>query len=84
MKTSWNIFKLDLKHIGKNWVAALLIGGLTFLPSLYAWLNIYATWDSYAYTNQLPVAVVNEDAGAMVRDKLIDVGEELIKTLQDN
>ncbi|WP_335696115.1 hypothetical protein [Sporosarcina ureae] len=34
MKTSWNIFKLDLKHIGKNWVAALLIGGLTILPSL--------------------------------------------------
>ncbi|WP_199093079.1 YhgE/Pip domain-containing protein [Sporosarcina sp. P1] len=84
MKTSWNIFKLDLKHISKNWVVALLIGGLTFLPSLYAWLNIYATWDPYAHTDQLPVAIVNEDEGAMVRDKQIDVGKELIKTLQDN
>lgn len=84
MKTSWNIFKLDLKHIGKNWVAALLIGGLTILPSLYAWLNIYATWDPYGHTDQLPVAIVNEDEGAMVRDKHIDVGEELIKTLQNN
>ncbi|PIC82683.1 phage infection protein [Sporosarcina sp. P1] len=84
VKTSWNIFKLDLKHISKNWVVALLIGGLTFLPSLYAWLNIYATWDPYAHTDQLPVAIVNEDEGAMVRDKQIDVGKELIKTLQDN
>jgi len=84
MKTSWNIFKLDLKHIGKNWVAALLIGGLTILPSLYAWLNIYATWDPYGHTDQLPVAIVNEDEGAMVRNKHIDVGEELIKTLQNN
>ena len=84
VKTSWNIFKLDLKHISKNWVAALLIGGMTILPSLYAWLNIYATWDPYAHTDQLPVAIVNEDEGAMVRDKQIDVGKELINTLQDN
>ncbi|PID23156.1 phage infection protein [Sporosarcina sp. P3] len=84
MKTSWNIFKLDLKHISKNWVAALLIGGLTFLPSLYAWLNIYATWDPYAHTDRLPVAIVNEDEGATVRDQHIDVGKELTKTLQEN
>ncbi|ARF16034.1 YhgE/Pip domain-containing protein [Sporosarcina ureae] len=84
MKASWNIFKLDLKHISKNWVAALLIGGLTFLPSLYAWLNIYATWDPYAHTDRLPVAIVNEDEGATVRDQHIDVGKDLTKTLHDN
>lgn len=84
MKVSWNIFKMDLKNISKNWVAAILIGGLVFLPSLYAWLNIYAAWDPYARTDQLPVAVVNEDKGALVRDEQIDVGDELIKTLQDN
>ncbi|ARK23482.1 phage infection protein [Sporosarcina sp. P37] len=84
MKTGWNIFKMDLHHIRKNWVAALLIGGLTVLPSLYAWLNIYATWDPYGHTNNLPVALVNEDEGAMVRGKRIDVGAELVKNLQDN
>lgn len=50
MKNSWNIFKTDIQNISRNWVAAILIGGLVFLPSLYAWLNIYASWDPYAKT----------------------------------
>lgn len=84
MKAIWNIFTSDLKNIGKNWVAAILIGGLTFLPSLYAWLNIYAAWDPYAHTDALPVAVVNEDAGAVIRDEKIEVGDQLVDTLRDN
>lgn len=84
MKNSWKIFKTDIQNISKNWVAAMLIGGLVFLPSLYAWLNIYASWDPYAQTDQLPVAIVNEDAGATVRGKQLNVGNELIDTLKTN
>lgn len=84
MRKSWSIYKTDVKNIGRNWVAAILIGGLIFLPSLYAWLNIYASWDPYGKTSQLPVAVVNEDVGAVVRDEHIDVGAELVKTLKEN
>ena len=65
-------------------MAAILIGGLVFLPSLYAWLNIYASWDPYNRTNQLPVAIVNEDAGTKVRGKQLNVGNELIDTLKNN
>src|SRR5699024_12254665 len=57
---------------------------LVFLPSLYAWLNIYASWDPYGNTDQLPVGVVNEDKGEVVRDEDIDVGEELVDTLKDD
>ncbi|WP_144510356.1 YhgE/Pip domain-containing protein [Bacillus sp. FJAT-22090] len=84
MKNSWNIFKTDIQNISKNWVAAILIAGLVFLPSLYAWLNIYASWDPYAKTDQLPVAVVNEDIGAEVRGEQLNVGNELIDTLKTN
>ncbi|WP_153722186.1 YhgE/Pip domain-containing protein [Sporosarcina cascadiensis] len=84
MKVSWNIFKMDLKNISRNWVAAILIGGLTFLPSLYAWLNIYAAWDPYSRTDKLPVAVVNEDEGALIREEEIDVGDQLIQNLKEN
>ncbi|ASK64249.1 phage infection protein [Virgibacillus phasianinus] len=80
----WRIFKTDSKNIGTNWVAAILIGGLILLPSLYAWFNIAASWNPYGQTDQIPVGVVNEDAGAMVRDKKIDVGKELVETLKDN
>lgn len=84
MRKVWEIFKTDGKNIGTNWVAAVLIGGLILLPSLYAWFNIAASWDPYGQTDQIPVGVVNEDTGAMVRDKRIDVGKDLIHTLKKN
>ncbi|QFF97675.1 YhgE/Pip domain-containing protein [Psychrobacillus glaciei] len=84
MKNSLNIFRTDIQNICRNWVAAVLIGGLIFLPSLYAWLNIYASWDPYAHTNQLPVAIVNEDAGAEVHGDKLNVGNELVNTLKNN
>ena len=84
MSNAWRIFISDIKGIGKNWMAAIIIGGLIFLPSLYAWLNIIASWDPYSQTSQLPIAVVNEDIGASVRGERIDVGEQLVETLKTN
>lgn len=84
MKNSFNIFTKDLKNIGTNWVAAILIGGLVLLPSLYAWFNIAASWDPYGQTDQIPIGIVNEDEGATVRDEEIDVGKELVESLKDN
>ena len=74
----------DWRSIGTNWVAAILLGGLIVLPSLYAWFNIGASWDPYSQTNQLPVGIVNEDQGATIRDKDIDAGGELTEELKKN
>lgn len=82
-----NIIKIytnDLKNIATNWVAMVLIGGLIFLPSLYAWFNIYASWDPYGQTNQMQVAIVNEDEGATVQGEDINVGDELVINLSTN
>lgn len=84
MKKVWHIFAHDLKNIRTNWVALVIIGGLVFLPSLYAWLNIYASWDPYGQTDRIPVAIVNEDEGETVRGEDIDVGQELVDTLKDD
>ncbi len=84
MKNVWRIFTHDLKNIRKNWVALIIVGGLIFLPSLYAWLNIYASWDPYGQTELIPVGIVNEDEGETVRGEDIDVGKELVDTLKDN
>jgi len=80
---SWRIFLYDIKKIATNWVAAILIIGLTILPSLYAWFNIKASWDPYGQTNQIPVGIVNEDKGAIVRGHEIHVGDELVSTLKE-
>ncbi|MBN8209267.1 YhgE/Pip domain-containing protein [Bacillus sp. NTK071] len=84
MKNILRIFTKDWRSIGTNWVAAILLGGLIILPSLYAWFNIGASWDPYSQTDQLPVGIVNEDQGATIRDKAIDVGGELTKELKHN
>ncbi len=84
MKNSIKIFTKDWRSIGTNWVAAILLGGLIVLPSLYAWFNIGASWDPYSQTDQLPVGIVNEDRGATIRDEEIDVGGELVNELKGN
>src|SRR5699024_10515942 len=84
MKNSWKIFSNDIKNVGTNWVALVIIGGLIILPSLYAWLNIKASWDPYGQTEQIPVGIVNEDLGETIRDEDVDVGKELVDTLKDN
>lgn len=84
MLNVFTIFKRDLRNISTNWIAAIIIGGLIFLPSLYAWLNIYASSDPYGRTDKLPVAVVNEDKAVNVQDKKIDTGAQIVSTLKDN
>src|SRR5699024_8772461 len=84
MKNIGNIFKTDMKNIGTNWVAAILIGGLILLPSLYAWVNIKAMWDPYSQTDQIPVGIVNEDNGKNGRDKENHAGDEIVDNLKEN
>lgn len=84
MKNIGRIYGKDMKNIGTNWVVAVLIGGLILLPSLYAWLNIKASWDPYGQTDQIPIGVVDEDEGADIRGEDVDVGEMLVDSLKDN
>jgi len=84
MHNVFTIFKRDVRNISTNWVAAILIGGLIFLPSLYAWLNIYASSDPYGRTDKLPVAIVNEDIAVDVHDQHIDTGAQIVSTLKEN
>lgn len=84
MKTIRDIYFRDLKHIFTNWAALIVITGLVFLPSLYAWFNIEASWDPYGQTGGLAVAVSNNDAGSVIRAQPINIGEEIIASLRDN
>ncbi|MFJ7949899.1 YhgE/Pip family protein [Lysinibacillus sp. NPDC096418] len=80
----FQIYKTDIKNIATNWVTAVIIGGLIFLPSLYAWFNIYASMDPYANTANMKIAIVNEDTGATVKGNELNVGNEIITNLAEN
>jgi len=84
MRHIFAIYTRDIHNVMTNWVALVIIGGLIFLPSLYAWFNIKASWDPYGNTSQLSIAVANKDEGAMLRDKELYIGDEIIKALHDN
>ena len=84
IKNIGKLYLLDWKRIFKNPISAFLVVALIVLPSLYAWFNIKALWDPYGNTEELPVAIYSDDAGASFQDTDVKIGDEVIDTLHDN
>ena len=82
-----NIFKIayrDFKKIIKNKIALAVVLGACFIPALYAWFNIEASWDPYGSTNGLKVAVANNDKGTSILNININIGDKIIEELEKN
>ena len=84
MKNILKIFRDDLKDISTNMALIIVLIALAVLPSLYAWFNIEASWDPYGNTSNISVAVVNNDKGATLFEKDLNVGDKLIDELKSN
>lgn len=84
MKNALLVFKRDIKSIIRNPVAIIIIIGICIIPSLYAWVNIKACWNTYENTSTIPIAIVNNDKGATLNDKGINVGEDVVNELKAN
>jgi len=84
VKNIFKIYRRDLQNIITNWVAIVVMLGLMILPSLYAWFNIKSSWDPYANTKSISVAVVNKDKAAVFKGQSINVGQELVNKLKIN
>lgn len=84
MKNIITIFKRDIRVIFKNPIPLIITLGVAILPSLYAWVNIDASWDPYSNTSTIPIAVVNNDIGTKLNDKYMNIGNEVIENLKKN
>ena len=84
MKNALLVFKRDVKSIIRNPVAIIIVLGICIIPSLYAWVNIKACWDTYNNTSTIPIAVVNNDKGSALNDKEINVGNDVVEELKNN
>ncbi len=84
IKDIGNIFKNDMKAVKNNPVVMVVLLVIILLPSLYALLNIEATWDPYARTSNIEVAVVNEDLGYATNGTNYNVGNMLVDELKNN
>ena len=80
------IFVNNIKKIFKNYAIFLVILTLCFLPSIYALVNIKASWDPYSQeaTSKLKIAVVNNDQGTNFNNKEINIGNMLVDELKNN
>lgn len=83
MKNIMFIFKRDMKNLVINIFALLIAGGLCFIPSLYAWFNIYSNWDPYANTSAVNIAVFSEDEGYTDEDgNYSNIGEQVLESVK--
>ena len=84
MKNIIEIFRKDIKEVFRKTNTWIIIVGLIFLPSMYAWPNILSSWDPYGHTNNIKVAVTSEDEGATVDGKDLNLGNSLVEGLKNN
>ena len=84
MKNIIEIFRNDIKEVFRKTNTWIIIVGLIFLPSMYAWSNILSSWDPYGHTNNIKVAVTSEDEGATVDGKDLNLGKSLVNGLKNN
>ncbi|WP_330502274.1 YhgE/Pip domain-containing protein [Peribacillus frigoritolerans] len=84
MRNIQEIFIDDLKSIYKNFFVCIVVVFLMFIPSIYAWFNIVASWDPYANTEGILVGVANNDKGAELNGKAVNIGMEVMEGLKEN
>lgn len=84
IKGAREIFKSDIKAIISNPAVLIVLAVIILIPSLYALLNIEATWDPYSQTDNIKVAVVNEDSGYNYNGTEYNVGNTLVDELKNN
>ncbi|PHB08140.1 phage infection protein [Bacillus wiedmannii] len=81
----WNqLLRKEFTEIIKSKKILIPIIAVLFVPILYAGMFLWAFWDPYKQLDDLPVAVVNLDKGAVFDGKPIEVGTGLVDNLKDN
>ena len=71
------------KSKSKLAIRIVVIAAVIIIPLLYSYLYLGAFWDPYSRLETLPVAVVNNDAGAEINDEQRNLGQELCDKLSE-
>lgn len=86
MNNVLSLVRRDLRHATRNVMASIVLFGLVIIPSLFTWFNVIASWDPFANTSNLKVAVASTDAGFQsdLMPIPINVGEQVLSELRAN
>ncbi|KPL60340.1 YhgE/Pip domain-containing protein [Rossellomorea vietnamensis] len=72
----------DLKAMLSHKHRRIALGFLLLVPLIYSGLFLSGYWNPYGKLDQLPVAVVNEDEGAVMEDEPIEAGKDFVRELK--
>ena len=78
------MLRAEWRHLFSNKILLISMAVISFIPILYSGFFLGSIWDPYGQTKNLPVAFVNEDKGASLNGKVLNVGESVEKKLKDN
>ena len=78
------MLRAEWKHLFSNKILLISMAVISFIPILYSGFFLGSIWDPYEQTKNLPVAFVNEDKGANLNGKALNIGESVEKKLKDN
>lgn len=75
---------LELRRFGRGKLPRAALVALLVLPLLYGALYLWSFWDPYGRLDRIPVALVNEDAGATVSGKKLTAGDDITEGLHES
>ncbi|AKM17701.1 YhgE/Pip C-terminal domain [[Flavobacterium] thermophilum] len=81
---AFQLWLKEWKAILTNRKVLIPVIAVLFIPLLYSGMFLWAFWDPYDHLDELPVAVVNQDKGAVLNGKEIHLGEDLVEKLKEN
>lgn len=73
---------LEWKNLTASKIMWVVIAAIAIMPLLYGGLYLAAFQDPYSRLDQVPVAVVNEDAGAVIAAEQRNLGDEVVDELK--
>ncbi|WNB93023.1 YhgE/Pip domain-containing protein [Bacillus sp. NEB1478] len=80
--TIFNLLSAEFAKLAANKAILFSVIAALLVPVVYGGILLSATWGPYDNLSNLPVAVVNNDKGAVSGDQAINVGDDLVTNLK--
>lgn len=82
MKMILKIVRTDIKALFTHFFVLVIALGLSVLPALYAWFNIYSNWDPYKRTGNIKIAIASKDEGYELESgDTVNASEEIVEAV---
>ncbi|KRM18196.1 phage-related infection protein [Companilactobacillus nantensis DSM 16982] len=76
------MLKAEWTYLIKNKMFIVVLIAIALIPAIYCYLYLSSMWNTYGKTDNIPVAVVNQDRRVEYNGKDIAIGSNLSKNLK--